>query len=63
MKVYLAVGIVDFEGGTVLGVYSTSEKAFNRIDRFRLDYPGYLGYDRYEVQEAELDTDDVLPAY
>lgn len=63
MKVYLAIGIVDHEGGSILGVYSTSEKAFDRIHKYKTDYSNFQGYDRYEVQEAELDTDDILPAY
>jgi hypothetical protein len=50
MKIYLAIGSETGEGETILGIFSSSEKAIEFVQH----YDQYLS--RIDVEEWELDT-------
>lgn len=52
MKLYIAQKIIPYEGGYVLGVYSSEELALNRLAPFKADDD--VGYYSYMVDEVEL---------
>ncbi len=56
MRVYVALEIIPYEGGYILGIFSTKERAQNRIESYdRGD--SYIGY---EIEEVNLDTDSEI---
>jgi hypothetical protein len=53
MKVYLAMAGYDYEGNGVMGVYSTRGLAESFINEMKAN--PRIHYDKYEVEEHEVD--------
>ena len=53
MVVYALMGAIDYEGDTLLGVYSTEDAA-----KLQYDYDATVlsRYDRYWINETEVDA-------
>ena len=60
MKLYILSGHFDWEGGGVLGVYSSADKAkkAEQDHRYAVDYNEALRYDHYDIEEYVLDSVD-----
>lgn len=56
MKVYLVYRVIDWEGGSIEGIYTTGVKAQERCKELNKDYNIYP----YEYNEYELDKDFTL---
>lgn len=54
MKIYIVTCGYDYEDSSVLGVYTTKEKAENAIEDKENDY----AMDWYEITEWELDKEE-----
>lgn len=63
MKVYCVFGVEYHVGRELLGIYSTHEKAVERIEKGSFKYAEHCnqlvntGYDRVIIEPFELDTD------
>ena len=55
MKLYALSGVFDYEGDTLLGVYSSAEHAEEAMKHF-IGSEKFKIFDDYVVQEFELDS-------
>ncbi len=51
MTVYIVIETIPYEGGNILGVFSTQELARARMDSYKQD-----GYYSYDIDTVELDA-------
>lgn len=58
---FVLLGETYYEGDTLLGVYSTEDKAVMAENQYRSDKPGKSGYDEYKI--VEVVVDDKAKAY
>ncbi len=54
MKLYMAYSSVDYESGTILGLFRTNEKALGRIQEYKDTYKAITGrfpsYENFYVE-------------
>lgn len=55
MKLYALNGVFNYEGDTLLGVYSSAERAEEAMKHF-IDSEKFKMFDDYVIQEFELDS-------
>ena len=56
MVVYALMGAIDYEGDTLLGVYSTEDAARAAKRQYDYDATVLSRYDRYWINETEVDA-------
>jgi len=59
MKLYIPTLILQYEGGIILGVFDTKEKARNRIDRYT-EKGLSRSFDEEHIYVATLNTNEEI---
>ena len=59
MKLYIPTLILQYEGGVILGVFDTKEKARNRIDRYT-EKGLSRSFDEEHIYVATLNTNEEI---
>lgn len=54
---FVLLGETYYEGDTLLGVYSTADRAVLAMEKYEQNRPGKSGYDEYKVIEVDVDAD------
>lgn len=57
MSVFVLLGAIDYEGTTLLGVYSTRELAQYHLEQYEAQASVLDDYDHYMIAERPLDVE------
>lgn len=57
MSVFVLLGAIDYEGHTLLGVYSTRELAQYHLEQYEAQASVLDDYDHYMIAERPLDVE------